>query len=308
MNGKSILVTGADGNLGGRFIRLLADSTDLNVLAVSSFPERIPLMMEREGIARREKITVMSSEEMFGSRLSGADFAGAVHFAFSRAIFPNRDIANSLDYSLSAFSKVADSGIPRAVYISSQSVYGDTSEWRTEATVPAPGSVYAMAKYAGEKLFEACYKGRESLEHTVVRLDIVIQSQKLVRALCKSALTTGRLTLRGGRQVFSYLDADDVPRALLALIRTDKPWRPVYNVGPNRMRYNLEQIASFVQKAGEKRGLAVTVTLDEDDTQLWAGMDSSAFMADTGFSPAYDIEQMIDRIFAETEREVAQHG
>ncbi len=143
-NMNRILITGSDGNLGGRLTKLLADSTEFGIIAVSSFPERIPLMIEREGIINTEKIIQMSSDEMFAADLSRLNIVGVVHFAFSRAIFPNKDIASSLDYSLTAFKKIVDSGIENAIYVSSQSVYGDTPEWRTENTVISPESIYAI--------------------------------------------------------------------------------------------------------------------------------------------------------------------
>lgn len=294
---KRILITGADGNLGGRLTKLLAESTEYGIVAVSSFPDRIPLMLEREGIANKDKVIQMSSDDMFAHDLNKYNIVGAVHLAFSRAIFPSRDIASSLDYSLSAFKKIIDSGIQNAIYVSSQSVYGDTSDWRTEETVPAPGSIYAMAKYAGEKLFEACYMGHEELQHAIVRLDIVIQSQNLVRALCKNAKEKGQLTLKGGKQVFSYLDASDVPKALLALLNSKAKWQPVYNVGPYKMRYTLVEIAEYVKKIAEVYGYKVNVSLAEDDTVLWAGMDSGKFIHDTGWKPEVGIENMIENVF-----------
>lgn len=296
-NAKKILITGAGGNLGGRLTKLLADSTEFGIVAVSSFPERIPGMIERECIVNTDKIIQMSSDEMFSANLVDYNIVGAVHFAFSRAIFPNKDIADSLDYSLKAFRKIADSNIQNAIYVSSQSVYGDTSDWRTEETVPAPGSLYAMAKYAGEKIFEAVYAGHDDLQHTIVRLDYVIQSQNLVKALCKNAKQKGQLSLKGGKQAFSYLDVSDVPRALYALLESQKKWQPVYNVGPDKMRYNLVEIAQLVKKIARKHGYEVSVSLTEDDTELWAGIDAGKFISDTGWRPEVGIEDMIENIF-----------
>lgn len=295
---KKILITGADGSLGGRMVKLLADETEYEVVAVSSFPEKIPHMLAREGVKNLNKIIQMSSEEMFRADLTKFHIAGAVHFAFSRAVFPKEEIASSLDYSLAAFRKAADSHIQNAIYISSQSIYGNTPEWRLEETVPSPESVYAMAKYAGEKLFESVYLGHEELQHTILRLDIVIQSQNLVKTLCRNAKESGKLVLRGGKQMFSYIDADDVPYAILSLLNGKKVWRAVYNVGPNRMRYNLMEIAGMVKEVAESHGCnEIEIDFSQDDTALWAGMDTGKFEADTGWKPRYDIRQMVSRIF-----------
>lgn len=297
MNSKFILLTGSDGNLGGKLTKFLADSTDYSVVAVSSFPERIPLMIEREKIQQTDKIIQMSSDEMFRSDLTGMNICGAVHFAFSRAIFPNKDIASSLDYSLAAFNKIIDSNIQNAIYVSSQSIYGNTPEWRTEETIPAPDSIYAMAKYAGEKLFESCYRGHDDLQHAIIRLDIIAQSQNLVKALCKNAKEKGAIHLTGGKQQFSYLDIRDVPGAIYALLSTKSKWKPVYNVGRDKTRYSLVEIAEIVKNTVAEDGISVTITLDENDTEFWSGMDTTRFMNETGWKPCVDIYQIVKDIY-----------
>ncbi len=295
---KWILITGADGNLGGRLTKLLADETEYGVVAVSSFPEKIPHMLERADVKNHDKVLGMSSEEMFQADLTKQNIVGAVHFAFSRAVFPKKDIASSLDYSLAAFRKIADSHIQNAIYISSQSVYGNTPEWRVEETMPSPESVYAMAKYAGEKLFESVYLEHKELQNTILRLDIVIQSQNLVKTLCRNAKENGKLQLRGGKQVFSYIDEDDVPYAILSLLNGKSPWKAVYNVGPNKMRYNLMEIAGMVKETAQRHGCnEIEIDLAKDDTALWAGMNTEKFAADTGWKPRYGIMEMIERIF-----------
>ena len=294
---KRIVVTGADGNLGGRLVKRLADETDYGVIAVSSFPERLPEMVERGKIVNNDKVSLYSSEEFFSADLSALQAEGAVHLAFSRGIYPSGDIASSLDYSLAAFRKIADSGVQNAIYVSSQSVYGAFQDFRTPETEPSPSSVYAMAKYAGEKLFEAVYIGKEQLQHTILRLDLVAQSQRLIIGLCKSAMETGVLILKGGKQLFSYIDADDVPTALTALLLTDKQWRPVYNVGHDRERYTLTDVAKVVCEVAAEHGKEVTIQLTEDDTALYAGMDTSAFLQDTGWLPCYSLKEIITRIY-----------
>ena len=292
-----ILLTGADGNLGGRLSKLLCDGSEYGVIAVSSFPEKIPEMISREQINHVEKLIQMPSEMFFNSDLNQYRIEGVVHFAFSRAIFPNKDIANSLDYSLAAFRKIAESNIPNAIYISSQSIYGDTPEWRTVETVPAPNSVYAMAKYAGEKLFEAVYHHYPALQHSILRLDIVPQSQNLIKALCRNVKETGILNLKGGKQVFSYLDITDVPGAIYKLLCYQGEWKPIYNVGWNRKRYTLIDIGNLVKEIAAENGQKVTINLNEDDSALWAGMDTELFIQDTGWKPLVDAKETIRRIY-----------
>ena len=53
---KRILITGAGGNLGGRLTKLLADETEYEVIAVSSFPEKIQI--GRASCRKRVYLTV----------------------------------------------------------------------------------------------------------------------------------------------------------------------------------------------------------------------------------------------------------
>lgn len=295
---KNIVITGADGNLGGRLVKRLADSTEYGVIAVGLIREALENMLEREQIVRRDKIRLMQTDDFFAADLKAMDAAGAVHLAFARAIFPNKDIASSLDFSLAAFRKIALSGVPNAVYVSSQSVYGDEQAFREVGMSPAPGSVYAMAKYAGEKLFESVYLNTPELQHTIIRLDLVAQSQRLIIGLCKAALTDHQINLKGGKQLFSYIDADDVPAALTALLLTDKPWKPIYNVGFHCQRYTLTEIAEIVREVAAEHGNPdVRIELTENDTELYAGMDTKAFMEDTGWKPEYPIREIVSRIY-----------
>lgn len=295
---KRIVITGADGNLGGRLTKLLADTTDFGVIAVGLSMEWLENMVTRMEISHREKLTLMLPEDFFAADLCALEAAGAVHLAFARAIFPNKDIASSLDFSMKAFRKIAESGVPNAVYVSSQSVYGEEPDFRCVGMAPAPGSVYAMAKYAGEKLFESAYLDHPALQHAIVRLDLVAQSQRLIVGLCKSAIETKQISLKGGKQLFSYIDADDVPTALAALLQTEKPWQPIYNVGADRCRYTLVEMAETVAAVAAEHGNpGVQIALTETDTALFAGMDTAAFQQDTGWKPRYTIREIVTRIY-----------
>ena len=291
------LLTGADGNLGGKLTKLIVDETQYGVIAVTSFPERLPAMMKRESISNVDKIISLSSDDMFNMDLINICIIGCVHFAFSRPIYPNKDIASSLDYSMKAFEKMVCSGIQNCIYISSQSVYGDTPEIRKEMTPPAPNSIYAMAKYAGEKLFELCYKDRDDLQHSIIRLDNVIQSQNLVSTLCRKAKDGINLELVGGKQVFSYIDVSEVSNAIYALLNSRCKWKNIYNVGPNEMRVSLMDVAKAVQVVAEKRGKNIEISLKADDRELWAGMNTMLFYNDTGWKPKHDLLTMVENVY-----------
>ena len=298
MKDKYVLITGADGRLGGALVKVLTQRGEYGIVTVSLDKQMAYDMLEREQIADREDIVIWDQDDFFRKDWAGLNIETAIHMAFARGNRPSSEIANSLDYSWSVYQRLYDMKIPRIVYLSSQSVYGKVSAWRTEELPPSPESIYAMAKYAGEKLLEARFKGDSNFEYTVLRLDYVIQSQKLIPTLCKNAKEKGALTLRGGRQTFSYIDKSDVATAIAALLNYHGAWKTLYNVGPDRMRYSLMDMANMVVEAARSHGAGeIKVELTEDDTELWSGMDSSAFMRDTGWKPSMDVRQMIQTIY-----------
>ena len=70
------------------------------------------------------------------------------------------------------------------------------------------------------------------------------------------------------------------------MLTADGEWDSVYNVGWNRQRYTLVELAQTVADAAVSCGYPrPAIELEEADIALWAGMDSSRFMKKTGWKP-----------------------
>ena len=288
-----ILITGANGFLGGKITRRILLDTDFDVIAVASTKEKVLEMCERESIDE-SRVHFLSNEEFLRPETELKDVYGAIHLAFARRIRPAEEIASSLAYASAVFHKLADSSIDYVINMSSQGVYGGTKEIRTEETVPAPENHYTMAKYAAEILFNDIMKNCPY--HTNLRLDLVVQSQNIIKGLCKSA-KEGKINLKGGKQVFSFIDSEDVAKAVVAMLKVKDDWDIVYNVGWNRTRYTLAELAEIVADVVEKSGyVRAEIELVEADISLWTGMDSSLFTEKTGWKPIVEIEKMISFI------------
>ena len=285
-----ILITGANGFLGGKTTRRIIEDTDFDVIAVASTEEKVRAMCEREGVDG-SRVHFLSVEDFLKPESVLKDVCGAVHLAFARRVRPAAEIASSLIFAASVFHKLSDSHIDRVINVSSQGVYGKTEEIRTEETVPAPETQYTMAKFASEILFndilEACP------HHTNLRLDLVVQSQNVAKGLCKSA-KEGKITLKGGKQVFSFIDGEDAAAAFLAMLQTNGEWKRTYNVGWNRKRYTLVELADLAADAAESCGFTrPEIELEEADLALFAGMDSSRFTETTGWRPLISLGQSL---------------
>jgi nucleoside-diphosphate-sugar epimerase len=252
-------------------------------------------MLEREGLGSSERVKFLANQEFLDPSTTISNVYGAVHLAFSRRMQPAKDIASSIAFAAAMFHKFKSLNIKRVINMSSQGVYGNTDAFRTEDTPPAPATQYTMAKYAAEVIFEDILNDCE--KHTSFRLDPVAQSQNVLQRLCKSA-REGKISLKGGKQVFSFIDADDVPGAVLAMLESDGPWDTVYNVGWNRKRITLVELAGLVAEAAACYGYSrPLIELEEDDTALWAGMDSTKFMRKTGWSPSIELSDTISSMF-----------
>lgn len=293
---KNIVITGASGNLGSRLMEKILKKTDYGIIAILLDFEKDTDFLRRFEPLYEKRIHILKKSE-----LSDIDFKQycvkcAVHFAFARRICPYEEIADSIDYCKEVFSLFARDGIQRVIYVSSQGVYGNASCFRTETTRPAPSTVYSMAKYAGEKIFEMAFAESGS-ETCIIRLESIIQSQNLVKALCKDAKTAGEINLKGGKQTFSYLDEEDAVEAFFSLIEMSKPPKSVYNVGPNHMRYTLTEVAACVKEVAFEHGNKVVINIQQDDTQMWAGMESTLFSEDTGWKAKFGLKDMICRVY-----------
>lgn len=289
----NILVTGANGFLGGKITRRILSDTRFDVIAVASSEEKVQAMCEREGVAGN-RFHFLANETFLKPETELRNVSGAVHLAFARRIRPAADIASSVTYAAAVFHKLAQSGIDHVINMSSQSVYGSTEEIRTEETVPAPETHYAMAKYAAEVLFNDILAGCP--HHTNIRLDLVAQSQNIIKGLCKSA-RAGEISLKGGKQVFSFIDGEDAAAAVVAMLQADGDWAPVYNVGWNQKRYTLVELAELVADTAQQCGLRrPEITLTAADIALWSGMDSSRFMEKTGWEPKISLPESIAKM------------
>jgi len=294
MNRDTVLITGVDGFLGGKITRHIIENTELRVLGLTMSMDWAENMLKREGIGPTERIRFMLNDDFLNSDLADWPLYGAVHLAFSRRMQPAEDIASSIVFASKVFHKLAEMGADRVIYMSSQGIYGNTEQIRTEQTPPAPATQYTMAKYAAEVLFNDILSGVE--HHTALRLDPVAQSQNVVKGLCQSA-REGKISLRGGKQVFSFIDARDVASAVVAMLTAQGAWEPVYNVGWNRRRYTLVELADIIADAAQKCGMSrPEITLRKDDTALWAGMDSGRFMTKTGWKPEIELGRTIEEI------------
>lgn len=294
--GRLIVITGATGNLGGRIIERILKNTDYSIAAILLDFESRQDFLCRYSPADQKRIKVIFKSELEEHDLRNAYVV--LHLAFARRNRTFAEIADSIDYCKKIFTYFAERSPEKVIYISSQGIYGNTEQFRREDTDPAPATVYSMAKYAGEKVLEMAFKDT-NIETCIVRLESVVQSQNLVKALCKSAIDNRKLIIQGGEQTFSYIDEEDAADAIFLITTQPQKIGGIYNIGPNHMRVTLEQIARTIVELCDEAGFHVEIEMSEGDKMLWAGMDSSKFMKEMAWQPKTDLKMMIRKILYE---------
>ena len=292
MERNKVLITGAGGYLGHELLRQLMKN-DIPAIAMSSMPKKL----ETE-FTDAEKIEFVSNDYARENSALWDSVDTVVHLAFARRFRPNSEIAESLLFSKKLFETVRDHQVPRLINMSSQSVYGSTELMRTEKTRVSPEMIYSFAKYASEVVLDLAISNTDT-KATNIRLDSIAQNQNLLPSLVRNSFEKSEITIVGGEQIFSLLDVRDAASALIDLIKTPgEVWKREYNVGWNKTIYTLNQIADLVSTHVKKHsGNEVKINRKPEDIRTFdAGMDSTLFITDTGWTPKYDINAIIEAV------------
>ncbi len=126
----NILITGANGFLGGKIIRRIVNDTGFDVIAAASSEDKVREMCDREGVDQ-VRVRFLSNMDLLSPETELEDIYGAVHLAFARRMRPAGEIASSVVFAAEVFRKLADLQIDRVINMSSQGIYGATEKIRT---------------------------------------------------------------------------------------------------------------------------------------------------------------------------------
>jgi UDP-glucuronate 4-epimerase len=187
-------------------------------------------------------------------------------------------------------------GVPRVVFCSSISVYGNAGEAvLTEDRQPHPSSVYAASKAAGEQLVEA-YATEYGGDGVSLRIGRVYGPYRRADCILKTIIEdaqAGRTTFIPGTAdfLYHYVWVGDVARAILAALIAPRLVSRVYNVGSGEAATMPEIIAI----AGEKiRGLDARLVPGADDVpDMHGSFPVARIAAELGFRPEFDLARGI---------------
>jgi len=166
---------------------------------------------------------------------------------------------NNVTGTLQVFEAARRAGVPRVVYASSSSVYGDRPELpKREDQAPAPISPYAVSKVAGEQYGQVWHRlyGVETvgLRYFNVfgpRQDPASEYAAVIPKFILWALRDEPLEVHGdGRQSRDFTYIDNVVDANLLAARAPDVGGEVFNVGGGERTSLLEIIARLEQLLG----------------------------------------------------------
>ena len=166
---------------------------------------------------------------------------------------------NNVTGTLQVFEAARRAGVPRVVYASSSSVYGDRPELpKHEDQAPAPISPYAVSKAAGEqyaqvwhRLYGVATVGLRYFNVFGPRQDPASEYAAVIPKFILWALRDEALEVHGdGRQSRDFTYIDNVVDANLLAARAPDVGGEVFNVGGGERTSLLEIIARLEQLLG----------------------------------------------------------
>ena len=257
----TFLVTGGAGFIGSHVAaRLLAEGARVRVL--DNFSTGSPANLPAPG-AHGANLEIIRGDirDLAALERAAAGVGAILHQAAMRSV--PRSVAdplgandNNVTGTLQVFEAARRAGVPRVVYASSSSVYGDRPELpKREDQVPAPISPYAVSKLAGEQYGQVWHRlyGVETvgLRYFNVfgpRQDPASEYAAVIPKFILWALRHEALEVHGdGRQSRDFTYIDNVVDANLLAARAPDVGGEVFNVGGGERTSLLEIIARLEQ-------------------------------------------------------------
>jgi UDP-glucose 4-epimerase len=300
-----VVVTGAAGFIGSSTTDALL-AAGHHVVGIDNFSTGSVRFLEQavgEPGFRLVTLDLLESGDALPELFRGAD--AVIHLAANADVrfgwnTPDRDLKQNVVVTHHVLEGVRVAEVPRLLFSSTGSVYGEATVIPTPEDCPFPiqTSLYGASKLAGEGLIAAYAEGC-GITTTVFRFVSIMGARythgHVVDFMRQLNEDPTKLTILGdGKQRKSYLDVTDCVAAILDRLPRSGG-HEVYNLG-------VEDYCTVDQSAGwicERLGLHPDVTYTGGD-RGWIGDNpfiylATAKMRATGWEPASTIRQAVER-------------
>ncbi|MEO8548139.1 MAG: NAD-dependent epimerase/dehydratase family protein [Sphingomicrobium sp.] len=295
---KRYLVTGGAGFIGSHLAEALIARGD-QVIVVDNFASGKPANLA--GIGDRLTLIEADVRDLATLESNIGQVDAIVHLA---ALISSQDSLRSPDeYSdvnigglLRVIDFAARNRVPRIIFASSSTIYGDhPAAALAEEMVPAPLTVYALTKLAGEHLLHL-YGKLHGFSHCSLRLFNVYGPRQATdhpyaNVTCKFAHAAANglpVKLYGdGEQSRDFVYVSDVVDAICAALLGSE--QAIYNVGRGEARRINDLLAILNQMSASPLAVEQCPAWPNDLESVRA--DTRRLEADFGFRPQISLEQ-----------------
>ena len=287
-----VVVTGGAGFIGSHLCDALVERGD-DVVAIDDLSTG-----SRDHVRAEVELVVadVAEEPVVRDAVRGAD--ALLHVAGQASIFksfehPERDLAVNVGGTLAVLEACVAERVPRLVFASSMTVYGEPGEVPTPESAPcAPVSFYGVTKYAAERY--AQISGARGLAVTSLRMfnvygerqSLTNPYQGVLAIFIGNVLRGEPITIHSdGSQTRDFVYVADVVDAWLRVLDEPATAGEVYNVGSGRETSIRELADAVVAATGEEQWELRSAPAQEGDIRRSAA-DVSRLREAVGWSPS----------------------
>jgi len=313
---RQVLVTGAAGFVGSTLVERLLDE-GREVVGVDNFDPFYAEEQKRRNLSRAldhaafrlERADIRDAEAMAG--IFAAGFDGVAHLAALAGVRPSLERPSVYaDVNVHGASVVLEaacrSGLPRVVFASSSSVYGERQggPFRETDPVERPVSPYAATKRAGE-LVAHSFHHAHGLPVSCLRIFTAYGPRQrpdlAIRKFAECMLRGQPVPVYGdGSSLRDFTYVDDLVDGLVRALDRDLGFA-ILNLGAGRKVSVLEVIKQLEQSLGVPARIEWLPKQVGDVSRTWA--DIAAARAALGYAPAVPFPEGIERFVRWLERE-----
>jgi nucleoside-diphosphate-sugar epimerase len=298
-NNDNLLITGANDFAREHLLSLLQKTEDkINVLTWNKGKERI--------LCPDDKINFVDYRDLNCGNFSFGGIDTIIHLGFSKRQRSYWGIVAGMKFTSWLFRNAVLCQVPAIINVSSQSIYGTNRQisWK-ETDRPSLQIPHAHAMFATELMLSDLSSLEKQVRGSSLRLsalsggDLVNDSDDVIWKIVNKVVNMQPIILQGGNRLFEILDVRDAAKAIVLLLNIPAiEWKPIYNVGSGKV-YSLTEIASEVLRISNDYVERYPFELPINDTnkKTAIGMNSSLFIQDVGWSPEYDLQNIIHSLF-----------
>jgi UDP-glucose 4-epimerase len=312
-----VVVTGGAGFIGSHLAALLV-ARDEEVVAVDDLSsgrrENVP---DSVRLVEEDVREVGQMAEVFTGARAVLHVAGQASISRSFEA-PERDLSVNVSGTLAVIEACVRAGVPRLVYASSMTVYGEPTRVPTPEDEPCvPVSYYGITKYAAERYAQIVGQ-RADVELSVTSLrmfnvygerqSLTNPYQGVLAIFLGNVLREEPITIHSdGRQTRDFVYVGDVADAWLRVLDEPAAVGRTFNVGSGRETSIVELSDSLLRALGESRETwDVRFEKAQRGDISRSAADIAAISAATGWSPSVSLEAGLAHTLAwarETEAE-----